>query len=281
MDKNKIKQFLVGDFSLKRIFLSMISIPIIIYFVLLLFALFFSDKLIFQPQPSSYKDNPEILKLNTEDGVQISAIYLSNPNAIYTILYSHGNAEDIGDILPELKQIRDWGFSILAYDYHGYGASQGNPSEENIYKDIDTAYEYLTMKLGIPANHIISFGHSIGGGPAVDLAYRRPIAGLIMESTFTTAFRVMTRIPILPFDKFRNNEKIKRVKCPVLVIHGKEDQIIPVWHGEKLYESANEPKQIRIIEEAGHNDIMMAGGKVYKETLQEFISSIAKMNNNQ
>jgi abhydrolase domain-containing protein 17 len=280
MDKIRIKRLLIGDLSFKRLFRSMIAIPIIIYLVLLLFGLFFAEKLIFQPRPSSYRDNQEILKLNTEDGVEISAIYLPNPNAIYTILYSHGNAEDMGDILPELREIRESGFSIFTYDYHGYGTSQGIPSEGNTYKDIDAAYEYLTVKLGISPSHIISFGHSVGGGPAVDLAYRRPLAGLILENTFTTAFRVLTRIPILPFDKFRNIEKIKKVKCPILIVHGKEDQIIPVWHGEKLYESANEPKQMRIIEEAGHNNIMMVGGKPYKEAIKEFSLSITKMNEN-
>ncbi len=100
---------------------------------------------------------------------------------------------------------------------------QGKPSEGNAYRDIDTAYNYLTQTLRIPSERIIVYGRSVGGGSAVDLAGREALGGLILESSFTSAFRVIVPFPILPFDKFANIDKIERVNCPVLVIHGKAD----------------------------------------------------------
>jgi abhydrolase domain-containing protein 17 len=267
---DRVKRLLFGKFSIKRMIHSIILISIIVYSFLFLFALFYSDRLIFQPQVSSYKDTDEIIKLSSKDGVKISALYLPNSKATFTILYSHGNAEDLGDLLPILRAIRDTGFSIFAYDYQGYGTSQGMPSESNTYADIDAAYDYLINNLKISPGKIISFGHSVGGGPAIDLAVRRPVAGLIVECSFTTAFRVLTRITLFPFDRFNNIKKIREVRCPVLIIHGKEDQVIPSFHGERLFEAANEPKHLLLIDNADHNNILWKAGDLYSKTLSDF-----------
>ena len=206
----------------------------------------------------------------TDEQIQLSAVYLPNPASIYTILYIHGNAEDLGDIQPVLKQLREIGFGLFAYDYRGYGTSQGKPSERNAYRDIDTVYNYLIQQLGVPAQRIIAYGRSVGGGSAVDLAGRQPLAGLIMESCFTTSFRVVVPIPILPFDKFRNLKKIKQVKCPVLVIHGKADEVIPLFHGQQLFAAAPNPKLFFWVEGASHNDLMWVAGAPYAATLRNF-----------
>jgi abhydrolase domain-containing protein 17 len=269
MDKPSVKRLLLGEFSIKRFFRSMLLIPLLIFFSLFLFALFFSDSLIFQPPPSGYQDSEEFLKLTTKTGKRISAIYLPNEGATHTVLYSHGNAEDLGGMRPVLEEIRRWGFKVLAYDYQGYGTSEGKPSESNAYEDIDAAYEYLTQTLGVAPDRIISYGHSVGAGVAVDLAARKPVAALIVESGFVTAFRVVTRIPILPFDKFKNLAKIGKVNCPVLIAHGRRDEVVSSWHSEKLFTIANEPKRLIMIESAGHNDVMMFTGKRYVEALRE------------
>src|SRR4029079_12214905 len=134
----------------KRVVRSLILIPLFIYILLFCFALFFSERLIFQPPPASYQDSAAIVNLTSKNGMQISAIYLLNDKAKYTILYSHGNAEDIGDIRPILDGLKNLGFSVFAYDYQGYGTSQGKPTETNAYADVEAAYEYLTAKIGIP-----------------------------------------------------------------------------------------------------------------------------------
>ncbi|MGK7920969.1 MAG: alpha/beta hydrolase [Trichodesmium sp.] len=266
MDKKNIIRLLVGKFSILRLIRS----TIIIYILIGFWAFFFSDRLIFLPRPSSYQQNQDFVKLESSDRVQITGLYLPLPKAKYTILYSHGNAEDLGDILPRLRDLRDIGFSIFAYDYQGYGTSQGKPSVKGAYQDINVAYEYLTQKLGIPPNQIIVYGRSVGGGPSVDLAARQPVAGLVIESSFTTAFRVLTRIPIYPFDKFPSIDKIKDINCPVLVMHGNADLVIPFSHGQQLFATANQPKLSLWVNGAGHNNLLEVAGEEYVKIMVEF-----------
>ena len=270
MDKQTLRRLLLGEFNFKRLVNSLIFI----YTIFCLYVFFAADRMIFLPQPSSYQDTDEIIKLKSSDQSQISAIYLPNPQSTYTILYAHGNAEDLGDIRPVLQELRELGFSVFAYDYRGYGTSQGTPSERHAYQDIDVAYNYLTEELGVLPQQIIAYGRSVGGGSAVDLAARQPLAGLIIESSFTTAFRVVVPIPILPFDKFRNIHKIKRVNCPVLVMHGTADEIVPFSHGQKLFVTANQPKLSLWVEGAGHNNFRWIAGKQYSDKLREFAQLI-------
>lgn len=268
--RQRLHRVLLGEFSLKRLFRSMILIFVLIYFGLGCYAYFFSDRIAFQPPTSTYKDSSEILKLRTEDGNTLSALYLPSSNDEFTILYSHGNAEDLGDVRPVLELLRRAGFSVFAYDYPGYGTSSGRPSEQSAYRAEDAAYDYLIKQLNVPANHIIAYGRSLGGAVAIDLAARKPVAGLIAESTFVSGFRVLTRIPLFPFDTFRSLDKIKRVTCPVLVIHGRSDEVISFWHGERLFHEANEPKMSLWVDGAAHNDVPEMAGAKYQLALQNF-----------
>ncbi|MEG4312819.1 MULTISPECIES: alpha/beta hydrolase [unclassified Microcoleus] len=265
-NKKNIKRLLFGEFSVKRLMRSIIFI----YAFLCFYGFFFSERLIFQPPPSSQSENREVIKVSSANGVKISAVHFPNPQAKYTILYSHGNAEDLEGILWVLREIRDSGFAVFAYDYQGYGTSQGNPSEYNTYRDIEAAYNYLTQQLGVPAKQVILYGRSVGGGPAIDLASRQKVGGLVVESSFVSAFRVLTRIPLLPFDKFVNIDKIGKVRSPVLVIHGKADEVVHFWHGEQLFATANEPKLNFWVDGAGHNDLMDVAGDRYAATLRQF-----------
>ena len=262
-----IKRFVIGDFSLKRI----IRFLIILYVAVGVWAYFYSERLIFIPQPSSYEWNPELLTLKTPEDVKIKALYLPNPKAKYTILYSHGNAEDLGDIRVVLELLRQMGFAVFSYDYPGYGISTGKPSEQGAYQAIDAAYNYLTQQLKIPPNQIIVYGRSLGGGPSVDLASRQPVAGLVLESTFISTFRVKIDFPLYPFDKFTNLSKIPLVKAPVLVIHGTVDQVIPFSHGQRLFSAVNTPKLSFWVEGADHNDVSEVAGDRYEKILKEFI----------
>jgi len=244
-----------------------------------------SDSIIFQPQPSSYTDaslttalarfSPpgQLLHLSSENQ-RITALYLPNPNARFTLLFSHGNAEDLGETIFFLQTFYDAGFSVMAYDYRGYGTSSGKPSEQGVYEDVDAAYDYLTKQLHEPPSRIISMGRSLGCGAAIHLAARRPVAGLIVEAPFLSAFRVLTRVRVLPWDKFNNARDIRDVHVPVLIVHGRNDQIVPFWHGEKLFEKANEPKTFLPIDGAGHNDVVLVAGKKYVAAMQEFVAQL-------
>lgn len=245
-----------------------------IYCVLVGLAYFFSNILIFQKPASGYRDSESIIKLKTSDGALISAVYLPNEKAKYVILFSHGNATDIGYSMPLFQMFHQWGFSVFAYDYHGYGTSQGFPTESNAYKDVDAAYDYLTKVLQINPDRIIAYGQSVGAALAIDLASRREVAGVIAQSPFVTAFRVLTYIPLFPFDKFNNLKKIWRISCPILVIHGTRDSVIPFWHGRRVYKQANPPKYYYWVEGAGHNDLFFVAGKRYFEVLDEFITNL-------
>jgi fermentation-respiration switch protein FrsA (DUF1100 family) len=255
---------------------SLLLIPVCVYLGLFIVAYFFPDNVIFQPQPSSYKDDADIIKLNTPGGKKISAKYYSNKQAVYTILFSHGNAEDIGDTEPLIWYLRDAGFNVLTYDYRGYGTSEGGPSEQNSYEDIESAYKYLTQELKTPPDRIILHGRSLGGGPSIDLAAREPVGGLILESTFTSAFRVVTRWRVIPFDKFENINKIVSVRCPVLVIHGKQDRTIPFHHGEALFAAATGPKYSFWVDGADHNDLFDTARGGYMKAVQKFAQALEK-----
>ena len=246
------------------------------YVALAVLLLFFGDRIAFQPHPSSYRDNPAFLMLPVKNGSLLAALYLANPGARYLIICSHGNAEDIGDDLPMLEMIHRAGFAILAYDYEGYGLSSGQPSEKNAYADVDAAYDYAVQKLGFPPARIIAYGRSLGGAVAIDLASRRPVAGLIVESSFTSGSRVLTRVRLFPFDKFRSIDKIGKFHGPVLVMHGREDRVIPFSHGVKLFERAKQPKDFLWVDHAGHNDFPDFAGPAYVEKLQAFGKIVAQ-----
>jgi len=266
-----LRKLLLGELSWKRLVRSLLFI----YTCTGLYVFFRADSMIFLPQPASYQDTNDILKLPVTATEQISAIYLSNSQAAYTVLYIHGNAEDLGDVRPFLHRLHSWKFSVFAYDYRGYGTSDGHPSERNAYHDADAAYLYLTQHLNIPAQQIIVYGRSVGGGSAVELASRHPVAGLILESTFTSAFRVVIPFPMFPFDKFANLDKLPNVDCPVLIMHGQTDQTIPIQHAQALYQAAPEPKMSLWVAGLDHN-LTLLDDESYQKTLTTFQRLVEK-----
>lgn len=209
--------------------------------------------------------------MRAEDGARIATLHLPNPNATFTILFSHGNAEDLGHLAPLLEQLRRAGFSVLAYDYRGYGQSTGGPpSAAGAYRDVRAVYRYAVERLGVEPARLILLGRSVGSGPAAELAAREPVGGLVLESAFTSTFRVVTGLPLLPFDRFPNLRHVQRARCPVLVIHGTEDDVIPASHGRRLYDAAPEPKRLHLVEGAGHNDLVLVAGEEYWRVLRSF-----------
>lgn len=247
----------------------------IAYGGLLFYAWQFSDRLIFQAPPATYPDGPDIIKIAAPDGVRLAARYLPWPHARYTLIYAHGNAEDLGSADPLLHELRErLGVSVLGWDYRGYGHSSGESNEQATLRDADTVIAYVISTLGVPPERIVLYGRSLGGGAAVDLAARGRYAGLILHGAFTSAFRVMTSVRLLPFDKFDNLVKLPQVKCPVLVIHGTADGVIPFSHGPQLYAAAHGPKHKLWVEGAGHNDLIETAGEEYWKALKEFVQNL-------
>ncbi len=244
---------------------------ILTYAALALLSLFFADSLIFHTPPPSYKDNPEIIKIKVEGNSSIAALYLSSPGSCHTILYSHGNGEDIGDVRPLLNEYLRQGFSVFAYDYRGYGISTGKPSEDNLYEDIVAAYNYLVEELQTEPGRIVAVGRSLGTAPSIHLASRKKVAGLILQSPFISAYRTITRYPLIPFDRFPNIKKMHAVDCPLLVVHGREDKVIPLRHGRTVYKKATKPKYHLWVEGAGHYDLLEKAGSGYWEAISTLV----------
>jgi len=249
---------------------------VLVYAAFAAFAWFVSDRLIFHPPMPSYRAGRLPIVMVPTAGGSIATLYLPNPRATITVLFAHGNAEDLGHDVPWLEELRRAGFAVLAFDYRGYGLSTGGPpSAAGATSDMEAVYHHAVNTLKIPPSRILAYGRSVGSGPATDLAARVPVGGLVLESAFVSAFRVLTRVSLLPFDRFHNLRHIQRVHAPILVIHGTDDEVIPVSHGRRLYEAAGQPKQALWIEGAHHNDVALVAGPRYWATLAAFGRQVA------
>ncbi len=183
-------------------------------------------------------------------------------------------AETLGDLETRMLDFQRNGYAVFAVEYPGYGLNKGTPTETGIYATTKIALKYKQETLVVSPKSIIAYGRSLGGGSAVALAAQESIGGLILESAFTSAFRVVTRVRLLPFDKFDNLGKISTVKCPVLVIHGEDGRIVPLAHGKSLYEAIPNRKQELWVKFTGHNDLLDWAGPSYWESLSEFTQGL-------
>ncbi|KAK7871587.1 hypothetical protein R5R35_001782 [Gryllus longicercus] len=218
----------------------------------------------------NYHQHPErfdLIVARTSRCNKIVCVYVKNrENPTFTILFSHGNAVDIGQILDFYRDLTSaMRCNVLLYDYSGFGESTGKPSERNINADITTAWNVLRYKYEIPADKIVLYGQSIGTVPTVDLASRQQCAGVILQSPFTSGLRlVFPNWKIArPFDVFNNIGKVHRIKSRVLVIHGTDDSIIDISHGRELHNRCRNKVDPLWISGAGHNNI-----EIYPQFIQ-------------
>ncbi|GMP33966.1 hypothetical protein CsSME_00007053 [Camellia sinensis var. sinensis] len=216
--------------------------------------------------PFPHRENVEVLKLPTRRGTEIVAVYVRYPMASSTLLYSHGNAADIGqmyDLLLELSiHLR---LNIMGYDYSGYGQSTGKPSEQNTYADIEAAYKCLEESYGAKQEEIILYGQSVGSGPTLDLAVRLPrLRAVVLHSPILSGLRVM----------YPNIDKIPLVKCPVLIIHGTSDEVVDCSHGKQLWELCEEKYEPLWLKGGNHCDLELF--PEYIRHLRKFVSTVEK-----
>ncbi|KAF7096008.1 hypothetical protein CFC21_098027 [Triticum aestivum] len=202
------------------------------------------------------RDNAlDVLLLDTTRGTKVVAFYLRNPCARLTLLYSHGNAADLGQLYDLFVQLKvNLKVNLMGYDYSGYGASTGKPSEENTYADIEAVYQCLETEYGISQEELILYGQSVGSGPTLHLASRLPrLRGVVLHSAILSGLRVVCHVNFtFCFDIYKNVKKIKKVKCPVLVIHGTDDDVVNWSHGNELWKLAREPYDPLWIKGGGH-----------------------------
>lgn len=216
----------------------------------------------------------EVFQTRTSRGNRIVCMFVRcSPNARFTILFSHGNAVDLGQMSSFYLGLGSrLNCNIFSYDYSGYGMSTGKPSEKNLYADIDSSWHALRTRYGISPENVILYGQSIGTVPTVDLASRYEVGAVILHSPLMSGMRVAfpnTRRTWF-FDAFPSIDKVPKVTSPVLVIHGTEDEVIDFSHGLAIYERCPRAVEPLWVEGAGHNDVELYGQ--YLERLRQFVT---------
>lgn len=221
----------------------------------------------------------EDVSLTCEDGTKIHAWYIPADSARATLIFCHGNAGNISHRLESISQFHRLGLSVLIFDYHGYGDSEGKPGEQETYQDAEAAWKYLAETKGISPDSIIIFGRSLGGAVAVWLAAHHQPKALVVESSFTSIVDVAAHYyPFLPVRllarvDYDSQKLIGQIEVPVLIIHSPDDDLIPFKLGRKLFESANEPKQFLKIH-GGHNAGYLDSDDVYMQGWRDFLAQI-------
>ena len=211
------------------------------------------------------------------DGVRLHGWWVPAAAEAPVLVWFHGNAGNISHRLENIQLLHDLvGVQVFIFDYREYGRSQGRISREGSFLDAAAAYRYVTQTRKVAAADVVLFGRSLGTALATDLAIKNPCRALILESAFTNSSDMAKMLAPFLFDwrprvPYDNLGKITRVTVPVLIIHGSDDEIIPVAMGRRLFAAANSPKDLYIIPGAHHNDTYVVGGNTYFERLKKFI----------
>ena len=224
-------------------------------------------------EPGELGLHPTDVTFETEDGERLHAWWFrAGEGSTGHVLLFHGNAGNIGDRLLHAQLLTDAGLDVFSFDYRGYGRSTGSPDEEGTYRDARAARGALLRQEGVADDRVLYVGESLGGAVAVALSAEAPPRGLVLLSTFTSV-RDMGRVhyPIIPTsfvpDAYPSLRRIRDIECPVLVMHGDRDDIVPVEHGRALFEAAPEPKRLHLFPGAGHNDLLSRAGREWAQTI--------------
>lgn len=249
----------------------------------------------FPPNPASYRvvvdestgklrmtdvaerENVDVLKVGTKRGNEIVAVYMKNPLASLTVLYSHGNAADLAQMYDLFTQLTlHLRVNLMGYDYSGYGQSTGKPTEQNTYADIEAAYRCLEETYGVKQEDVILYGQSVGSGPTLDLASRLSgLRAVVLHSPIMSGLRVMYPVKrTYWFDIYKNIDKIPLVQCPVLVIHGTADDVVDCSHGKQLWELCKEKYEPLWVRGGNHCDLELY--PQYIKHLKKFVSIVEK-----
>lgn len=258
---------------------------------------FFENALIFFPSayPQGFWDTEAVARgsgttiedcfFESDDGFRLHAWWTASDVGSASedrpvILFFHGNAGNLSDRAGFVIDLTRLGADVLIVDYRGYGRSQGQPSEQGIYRDADAAWRFLTTEKGVPGDRIVVLGKSLGGAAAVDLATRVRPAGLVVQSSFTSVPDMAARhYPFVPrflmSTQMDNLNKVSRVACPVLVVHSTGDEVAPFAMGRELFDAAAEPKTFFEVRGAGHNETIAVGGQPYFDALGTFVREVS------
>ena len=276
------------NFSLRKKLIKMnypiliLLIFILIYLFIIISMYFFQRNLLYHPGENNYSGDQlivsvEKIKIKTKDNIELLSWYHNkNIDDYKTILFLHGNAGSLENRIHKINNFKDMNVNFLLVAWRGFSGNKGQPTEQNLYEDARSAVQWLKSN-GVKENKIIIYGESLGTGVATEIAQNKNFAGIILESPFTSMIEAgKSKYPYLPVkfllkDKYESDKKIKNIKSPILIMHGKVDNIVPFYMGKKMYELANEPKYSYFSE---YDDHMMEYNEKLLNHLKKFISSL-------
>ena len=258
------------------------------YGLLVLVVYFMQSRMLYLPDlpgraltatPTDVGLDYEDVSIESADGVTLHGWFISGPSS-RVLLFFHGNAGNISHRLESIRQFESLGLSVLIIDYRGYGQSEGRATEKGIYRDADAAWRHLIEHRGIAATDVVVFGRSLGASVAARLAGRHQPLALIVESSFTSVPDIAQDLyPWLPARwlsrlSHATRDYVRDVRCPVLVVHSRDDEIIPFHHGEAIFAAANEPRALLGIR-GTHNDGFLQDERAYVEGLRTFLTRLS------
>jgi fermentation-respiration switch protein FrsA (DUF1100 family) len=260
-----------------------VAVIIILCYLLVVFFVFFNQRnLLYHPFENNYnKDEAnfsyEEIFIPTSNGNNLKAwFHKKDLKQKKTLVFFHGNAGDLRNRIYKLNLIKDFDINFLIVAYRGFSGNEGKPSETGLYDDARSTLDWL-KKQGVREDNIILYGESLGTGVSVEVAQNKKFAGIILESPFTSMvdagkfYYFYLPVSLLLKDRYETVKKLKNIKIPILVMHGKKDKIVPFHMGQKVFEIANEPKFSYFPEEDDH---MMDYNKNLLKALNNFFQSL-------
>ena len=266
---------------MKYLYLVISSIALV-YFVVILFVYFYQRSLLYHPSENNYLNdkinfNYKEIYIDTDENIKLKSWFIEKDlKKFKTILLFHGNAGNLFNRVYKLNELNKLDLNILIISWRGFSGNEGKPTEKNLYHDAGEAVKWLKAQ-GIDNKNIILYGESLGTGIATELASKNNFGGIILESPFTSMVdAAKIYYPYLPVnlllrDRYDSKSKISDIKTPILIMHGKMDNIVPQKMGQELFEKANNPKFSYFSEEDDH---MMEYNSQLMNKIQLFISKI-------
>lgn len=265
-------------------FYTLLGTVVIGYGIAVIFIAQFQDHLVYFPTKEISRTPTDIglayktVRFRSRDGLLLSGWYIPHPNSDTVILFCPGNGGNISHRLMPIDLLHAMGLSVFIFDYRGYGESEGRANEEGTYQDAQAAWEYL-LSMGYKPNNIILYGQSLGGAVAAYIASEREPKALILEGAFTDITALAQEhyflLPVGLISRYRYDtvSYLQKTNAPVLIIHSTHDKLVSYRHGQKLYDTAHEPKTMLTIY-GGHNTALMESQKVYTHGIRAFLKGL-------
>lgn len=243
----------------------------------------FQSRLLYFPEKTWYATPRDIglafenITLKSEDGLRLSAWHIPAEGNRATLLLCHGNAGNISHRLEYVKIFNQLGLNTFLFDYRGFGASEGEPSEEGTYLDALAAWRFLVEEAGVPPERILLMGKSLGGAVAAWLATQKPVGGLVLQSTFTSLPELAQNLyPIFPVRqlaryRYETAAYLKKANVPVLIVHSVQDEIVPFRMARQLFDAAAGPRTFLELQ-GGHNTAFWTSRDLYQQALERFLA---------